>query len=124
MKRRLTVIVIINLLLIPLSRAEYIAIGPIKAEDCYDFGIKLCSIKTVTEVRKDGKRYEISKYYESVSRFNESRGMCYINTKSQGAGIFSWGLNKLTQPDFWGYDGEGKFGKIDADYIFFECVQR
>jgi hypothetical protein len=106
------------------AMAKYIATGPIKAEDCYDFGIKLCSIKTVTEVRKDGRRYEVGRYYESVSRYKESRGICYIETKSRGAGILSFGINKLVQPDFWGYDSDGKFGKIDADFIFFNCVKR
>jgi glycosyltransferase involved in cell wall biosynthesis len=34
------------------------------------------------------------------------------------------GANMAFQPDFWGYDKKGKFGKIDADYIYFECFKK
>lgn len=104
--------------------AGYQATGPIEASDCYDFGISVCSIKTVTEVRKDGRRYEINTYYEKVSEHNASTGMCFITTKSKGLGIFSWGINAATQPEFWGYDKSGKYGKIDAEYIRFRCIRR
>ena len=63
------------------SHAGYLVQGPVKAEDCYDLGIKICSTKTVTEVRKDGRRFEITNYFEDVSSHDASRGMCWINTK-------------------------------------------
>lgn len=104
--------------------AGYQVIGPIKAQDCYDLGIQICSTKTVTEVRKDGRRYELVNYFENVDEYNSSSGLCHIKTKSKGMGIFSWGVNALKKPDFWGYDKDGKFGKIDADYIYFKCIKR
>jgi hypothetical protein len=107
-----------------LCHAGYQAIGPIKAEDCYNFGVKICSIKTVTEVRKDGKRFEITNYFERVSRYQSSNSMCYINIKSDGLGILSYGINALTQPEFWGTDKEGKYVKVDADFLYFKCVER
>jgi len=103
--------------------AGYIAIGPIEAEDCYDFGISVCSKKTVTEVRQDGKRFEITRYFENVSEYNPRKGLCFIKTKSKGWGFLSWGINAATQPDFWGYDKDGKYVKIDADYIRFKCTK-
>ena len=103
--------------------AGYQVIGSVKAEDCYNFGVKICSIKTVTEVRKDGRRFEISNYFERVSDYNSSSQMCYIKTKSTDWGLLSYGINALTQPDFWGVDKEGKLGKIDADYIYFKCAK-
>lgn len=104
--------------------AGYLVTGPVKAEDCYDFGIKVCSTKTVTEIRKDGKRYEVTNYFNSVSEYNSSTQTCFIKTKSRDWGVLSWGINAVTQPDFWGYDKNGKFGKIDADYVYFKCVPR
>jgi hypothetical protein len=105
-------------------QAGYQAIGPIKAEDCYNFGIKICSIKTVTEARKDGKKFEIATYYETVSKYQSSNGMCYINIKSDGLGLLSYGINALTKPDLWGVDKDGKLTKVDADYLYFKCVER
>ena len=104
--------------------AGYEVVGTIQAVDCYDFGISYCSTKTVTEVRKDGQIYELKKYYEKVSEYNSSKGTCHIKTKSKDGGLLSWGINAVTQPDFYGYDSDGKFGKIDADYIYFKCVKR
>lgn len=106
------------------SFAGYLVQGPVKAEDCYDLGIKICSTKTVTEVRKDGRRYEITNYFEDVSSHDSSRGMCWINTKSRGLGFLSLGVNALTQPEFWGYDKNGKYVKIDADNIYFKCIKQ
>jgi hypothetical protein len=108
-----------------LTHAEtYIVTGTIKASDCWDFGVSVCSTKTVTEVRKDGMRYELPQYFERVSEYNDRTKVCHINTKSKGAGLLSFGVNAAFQPDFWGYDKNGKFGKIDADYIYFSCIKR
>jgi hypothetical protein len=101
--------------------AEYYVVGPIYAEDCYDLGIKVCSKLTVTEVRRDGKRFEIGTVYKTASYSN---GKCSIETKSRGLGPLSWGLNAVMQPEFWGYDKDGKYVKIDADRIFFDCVKK
>ena len=108
----------------PASYAGYEVMGQIKAEDCYNLGIKFCSTKTVTEIRKDGRRYQISNYFDKVSEYNASRQMCYIKTKSTDWGILSMGINAVSQPDFWGHDKDGKFGKIDAEYVYFKCVKR
>ena len=106
------------------SYAGYVVTGPVTAEDCYDFGISVCSTKTVTEVRKDGQRFQLPTYFEKVTEYNSSRGVCMIKTKSKDLGALSWALNAYSQPDFWGYDKKGNFGKIDADYIRFKCVER
>jgi hypothetical protein len=108
----------------PASFAGYLVTGPITAEDCYDFGISFCSTKTVTEVRKDGKRFELPTYFDKVSKYNNSTGRCFINTKSKYLGFLSLAINPFIQPDFWGYDKDSNFGKIDADYIGFNCVPR
>jgi hypothetical protein len=119
------IIKLILLLVSPLALAEtFIVTGPIKASDCWDFGISVCSTKTVTEVRKDGMRYEMPQYFDKVSEYNERTKVCHINTKSKGAGLLSFGLNTAFQPDFWGVDKNGKFGKIDADYIYFNCIKK
>lgn len=104
------------------ANAQYFATGPIYADDCYDFGVKICSKMTVTEVRRDGRRFEIATSYPSVSSY--SRGRCSIDTKSRGLGPLSWGMNLVAQPEFWGYNKEGKYVKIDADRIYFDCVKR
>ena len=119
---RASVCIAFGMLLTESAMAQYHAIGPIYAEDCFDLGVKVCSKKTVTEVRRDGQRYEIGRIYPTVSSY--SNGRCSIDTKSRGLGPLSWGANAVLQPDFWGYDKDGKYGKIDADRIFFECVKK
>ena len=105
-------------------RAGYLVAGPIKAEDCYDFGIKICKIKTVTQIKVSGRLLPVTNYFDSVSDYSETKSMCWVNTKSKGLGILSFGINAATQPEFWGYDGDGKFGAIDADFIYFNCVKK
>ena len=115
--------IILFLLISPLkfAHADYVAVGPIYAEDCYDLGVKVCSILTVTEVRRGGKRYEIGRVYPSASY---SGGKCSIDTKSRGLGVLSWGINAAIQPEFWGYSKDGAYKKIDADRIFFDCIKQ
>jgi len=117
-------LVLSALLLTTSVHAGYQVLGPIEAEDCYDFGVSVCSTKTVTEVRERGKRFSVSDYFNDVSEYHASKGLCIIRTKSKGMGILSWGINALKQPEFWGYDKNGQFGKIDADYIRFKCIKR
>lgn len=105
-----------------LAFGEYIATGPITGPDCYSFGISFCSTKTITEVRKDGQRFAIRTQYDSVSRY--SNGKCTINVKSDGLGLLSLGINALSKTEFWGYSSEGKFEKVDPDYLYFSCVKR
>lgn len=107
---------------LPASAAYYVT-GPIYAQDCFNFGISVCSTYTVTEVRSGGKRYEPAKRFERVSEYSAQRGMCWITIKSTGLGALSWGANALWQPEFWGHDKDGKFKKIDAESIRFKCIQ-
>lgn len=107
-----------------LANAGYLVTGPIIAEDCYDFGVSICSKKTVTNVKVDGKLIPIANYFERVSKYDERWGICYIYTKDKSGGPLAYLNNVLRQPDFWGTDSKGKFGKIDADFIKFNCVQR
>ena len=91
---------------------------------CIDFGNdpqKLDYIKKIFPYAIVVKK--ISNYFERVSDYNSSSQMCYIKTKSTDWGLLSYGINALSQPDFWGVDKEGKLGKIDADYIYFKCAK-
>ena len=99
----------------------YKAVGPIKADDCYDFGIKYCRKRTVTEVVVDGKRFHVQTDYPSVSEYRNNT--CWINIKSRGLGVFSWGINAATNPVFYGYDEDGKRVKVDAEYLYFKCIK-
>lgn len=114
----------LGLLTLKTANAGYVVTGPIKAEDCYSFGIQICKTLTVTEYRSEGRRYEIAKYFDKVSSYNEARNLCSINTKSRDWGVVSLALNAAFQPEFWGYDKEGKFVKIDADRIYFNCLKK
>jgi hypothetical protein len=114
----------ISLLFSFTASAGYRVIGTVYAEDCYNFGISICSKKRVTEVRKNGQRFEIAEYFENVSEYSASKQMCWINTKSRNLGIISFGINAVSQPEFWGYDKENKYVKIDADNIYFKCIKQ
>ena len=103
--------------------AGYKAVGPIQAQDCYDFGIQYCRKRTVTEVVVDGKRFHVQTNYPSVSEYSARKNMCWINIKSRGLGVFSWGINAATNPVFYGYDEDGKRVKVDAEYLYFKCIK-
>lgn len=107
----------------PSTLAGYRAVGPIKAEDCYDFGIKYCRKRTVTEVVVDGRRFNIQTDYQNVSEYSKRKNMCWINIKSRGLGVFSWGINAMTTPIFYGYDENKKRVKVDAEFLYFKCIK-
>ena len=109
---------------IKIAFAGYLVVGAIKAEDCYHVGISVCSEKTVTAVKVDGKMLPIANYFERVSSYNEKSSRCFINTKDTSGGVLAFLNNRLNQPEFWGLDGDGKFGKIDADLIKFDCIRQ
>lgn len=125
MRSIINIFVSIILVAMPLdaAKAGYLVVGPIKAEDCYHFGITYCSEKTVTAVKVDGKMLSITNYFEGVSSYNEKSGRCFIYTKDTSGGVLAFLNNKINQPEFWGLDGEGRFGKIDADLIKFDCIR-
>jgi len=105
--------------------AEYCAVGKIEANECSGFIIKSCGFIEVDAVRDDeGKLFYPKKCYESVTEYKSSKGRCWINTKSKGGGLISWGINTAVQPDFLHKNSSGKYEDIDADYITFNCIKK
>ncbi|MGH1472742.1 MAG: hypothetical protein ACRBCS_16315 [Cellvibrionaceae bacterium] len=105
--------------------ADYCAVGKIEANECSGFIIESCSLIKVDAVRDDeGNLFHPKKCYESVTEYNSSNERCWINTKSKGGGIISWGINAAVQPKFLHKNSKGEYEEIDADYITFKCSKK
>ena len=105
--------------------ADYCAVGKIEASECSGFIIKSCSFIKVDAVRDDeGNLFNPKKCYKSVTEYSSSKNLCWINTKSKGGGIISWGLNAATQPNFLHKNSKGEYEEVDADFIVFKCSKK
>lgn len=115
-------IAIIALLISTQARADYLVWGEIEGTVCWGIGIEVCSQKKLHAVKgKDGRLYTISDRFESVSEYNETKGRCWIRTKSTGGGLISWGINTAIQPEFYEKLPSGEFKKHDVEYVTFKC---
>ena len=105
--------------------ADYCAVGKIEANECSGFIIESCSLIEINAVKDDeGNLFHPMQCYQSVSEYSASKNLCWINTKSEGGGIVSWGLNSATQPNFLHKNSKGEYEEIDADYIVFKCSKK
>ena len=106
-------------------QAEYCAVGKISGNVCKGFVIEACKFVQVDAVKDDnGKLFTVKECYNDVSEHSESKGRCWINTKSKGGGDISWALNTATQPEFLHKNESGKYEEIDVEYLTFKCVKR
>ena len=119
----LTPVIAASVLFAPTNAfAEYCAVSKIKGNVCSGFVIEACKFVVVDAVKRDdGKLYELSRCYESVSDYSESKGRCWVRTKSKGAGLFSWGVNAADQPEFYHLKDDGTYEEIDVEYLSFKC---
>ncbi|MEO1860671.1 MAG: hypothetical protein ABGZ19_12295 [Verrucomicrobiales bacterium] len=102
--------------------ADFCATSKIEANVCSGFVIESCSHVKVDAIKNsEGKLFNISKCYKDVSEYSKSKGRCWINTKSKGYGLISWGIDAMTQPNFAHKNKDGKYESIDAEYITFMC---
>jgi hypothetical protein len=107
------------------AQAEYCAIGNIKGNVCSGFVIEACKFVQVDAVKgDDDKLYTVNRCYGSVSEYSESKGRCWIKTKSKGGGLLSWGVNAATQPEFFHLSENGDYEKLDVEYLTFKCQKR
>ncbi len=107
------------------ATAEYLATGPIEGNVCWGIGIEICSMKKLDAVKgKDGRLYTISDRFEAVTEYKQDKERCWIRTKSVQAGLISWGINVLTQPEFYEKEPSGEYKKHDVEYVTFKCVKR
>lgn len=105
--------------------AEYKAVGKIEGNVCWGFVIESCKFYEVHAVQADdGQPYSVTHTYENVSEYSQSKGRCWINTKSRGGGVLSWLTNAAVQPQFYTKNEGGEFEEIDVEYLTFRCIQR
>lgn len=111
------------LMLTNIAHAKYIMTGPAEGQVCV-LSI-LCKFHPIAGVKgDDGRPHELMRTYPKVSDYNESKKRCWINTKSTGLGIFSFGINMFSQPVFLELANNGGFKEIDVEYITFPCIKR
>lgn len=124
MKKTIILIAVYAVISVAPAWAEYVATGPIKGNVCRGIGIEVCGLHRVVAVKgDDGRLYEVSTRYDSVTEYKEGSGRCWIKTKSSGGGIFSWGVNAIKQPTFLEIT-DGKYKELDVEYLTFRCVKR
>lgn len=105
--------------------AEYCAIGNIKGSVCKGFILESCKHVQIDAVKGDGdKLYTVNRCFDSVTEYSESKGRCWIRTKSQGGGLISWGINTAIQPEFLHLNEDGSYEALDVDYLTFKCQTR
>ncbi len=105
--------------------ADYFVSGDIEGNVCRGFVIEMCGLHKIHAVKgSDGRLVEVTKRFESVTEYKESSGRCWISTKSQNLGAFSWGINAIKQPVFLERDSGGGYKELDVEYLTFKCVKR
>lgn len=107
------------------SWAKYIATGPFEGNVCRGIGIEVCDLRKIAAVRgDDGRLYEVTTTFDSVTEYSESKKRCWVTTKRKGGGLFSWAINAAKQPVFFERTTAGRLEEIDVDYLTFPCVKR
>ena len=127
MKKLSTIVLFLGLYSLNVSNAnaEYCATGVIKGNVCKGFVIESCKTIRVDAIKdEDGKLYSINKCYPKVSEYDEAKKWCWIRTKSDGGGLFSWALNSATQPNFLHRNDDGEYEELDVEYLTFGCEIR
>lgn len=106
-----------------ISYADYIAIGPIKGEECWSFGISRCKTYELHAVKgEDGKLHTIRRRYPDVGEYRGSDGRCWFHLKSRGGGILSGVVNIfMKDKEFYTRDKDGKYRQVDVQTIMFRC---
>lgn len=105
--------------------AKYVVTGPIEGNVCHGFGIEWCGLHKIDAVRGDGGRpYKVKTTFDSVTKFNETKGRCWIVTKSKGGGLLNWGVNVIKQPIFLEMTPTRKYEELDVEYVTFPCLKR
>lgn len=125
MKKTIILMAVCAAISVSPSWAAYVATGPIEGNVCWGIGIEVCGLHKVAAVKgDDGRLFEVSTKYDSVTEYKESSGRCWIKTKSSGGGLFSWGINAIKQPTFLEITDSGKYKELDVEYLTFKCVKR
>jgi hypothetical protein len=103
----------------------FVATGPIKGNACKGFVIEWCRTYRIDGVKgKDGKLYTVKTEYDTVDEYNEQSKLCWIRTKSKGAGWLSLGINAVWQPVFVTKTDSGTYEELDVEYLVFSCAKR
>ena len=92
--------------------AEYQATGQFKGQVCTGSGIKSCKVINIYAVDdKSGKLYKLKKRYKRVDEYSNNH--CYLRIKKQ-----------VLRPNFYTKTANGKYEKVDIDYLQFNCQKR
>lgn len=105
--------------------AEYCATRAIRGNVCKGFVIESCKSVQVDAVEgNNGQLFTVRECYDKVSDYRKSDGLCWIRTKSTGAGLWSWMTNAATQPKFFHKNERGEYEELDVEYLVFDCVRQ
>jgi hypothetical protein len=104
--------------------ADYYVTGRIEGQVCTSYIVfDTCSFVKIDAVKgDDGNLYTVTNRFSSVNEHHDGR--CWINTKSTGGGLISWGANFLMAPEFLTKTVDGTYEPVDAEYITFPCDER
>lgn len=128
-KKRIAVAAII--LTMPAMASQYVVTGQIDGNVCWGFSlIKSCKLHKIDAIKgEDGKLYPMNSSYSAVSEYNGTTKRCWIQVKAMtGNGMGSDAISVITnavssRPEFF-EKVEGRFEKIDVEYVTFPCVKQ
>ena len=109
--------------------ADYIAVGPIKGEECTSYLIfESCEMHSVDAVEgSDGQLYTVQTRYESVSDhkvLKDGTERCLIRLKARGLGLWSKAANLLLSDRFYTKTSSGGYEKVGVETLVFKCRKR
>lgn len=105
--------------------ADYCAVGEIEGNLCKGFIVEACKLVRIDAVKgDDGKLFTVKRCYPSVSEYDQTKGRCWIRTKSTGGGLLSWAFNAPQQSVFYHKTAHGEYEELDVEYVTFKCVPR
>ena len=112
------------LILLPsIALADFTATGPIQGQICSGFIIESCQFEEIVAVKDGGQLYTIGRQYPQVSTYDQSKGRCWINLKSKGAGLISGIVNALASTEFHTLSTSGEYLPADPEYLTFPCIK-
>lgn len=118
------------------SIAKYVADGEIEGNICTNYlFFETCRNVKIDAVRgTDGKLYTVKDTYDDVDEYHDhgELGLCFVRVKygdwfsslKSWIGWIGWMTGYNLQQTFLTGKGDGKFERVDPEYLVFKCKKQ